>query len=152
MPKTKFQDIIFSIMMVIVMVYAMVCYNIAFAFNQMSNQVFLLALNELPIMALIAFAIEFLFVGNLTKKIAFKNFDVKNTNKVILTVFISCLTVAFMCPIMSMIATLLFNFNGIENIIATWMQTVVKNFPMALFFQLFVAGPLVRFIFSKIFK
>lgn len=30
MPKTKFQDFIFTIIMVIVMVYAMVCYNIAF--------------------------------------------------------------------------------------------------------------------------
>ena len=29
MPKTKFQEIIFTILMVIVMVYAMICYNIS---------------------------------------------------------------------------------------------------------------------------
>ena len=29
MPKTKFQEVIFTIMMVFVMVYAMICYNIA---------------------------------------------------------------------------------------------------------------------------
>ena len=29
MPKTKFQNIIFTLLMAFVMVYAMVCYNIA---------------------------------------------------------------------------------------------------------------------------
>ena len=29
MPKTKFQEIIFTILMVFVMVYMMICYNIA---------------------------------------------------------------------------------------------------------------------------
>lgn len=36
MPKTKFQDFIFTIIMVVVMVYAMVCYNIAFDKGAMS--------------------------------------------------------------------------------------------------------------------
>ena len=31
MPKNKFQEVIFTIMMVLVMVYAMICYNIALA-------------------------------------------------------------------------------------------------------------------------
>ena len=29
MPKNKFQEVIFTIMMVFVMVYAMICYNIS---------------------------------------------------------------------------------------------------------------------------
>ena len=29
MPKTKFQEVVFTILMVFVMVYAMICYNIA---------------------------------------------------------------------------------------------------------------------------
>lgn len=29
MPKTKFQDVVYTIIMVIVMVYAMICYNIS---------------------------------------------------------------------------------------------------------------------------
>lgn len=40
MPKTKFQDFIFTIIMVIVMVYAMVCYNIAFD-KGVGNDIFL---------------------------------------------------------------------------------------------------------------
>ena len=31
MPKTKFQEVVFTILMVFVMVYAMICYNIAFS-------------------------------------------------------------------------------------------------------------------------
>lgn len=54
MPKTKFQDFIFTIIMVIVMVYAMVCYNIAFD-KGVGNDIFLLALHELPIMGVIGF-------------------------------------------------------------------------------------------------
>ena len=50
MPKTKFQDFIFTIIMVIVMVYAMVCYNISINIGGMSNKVFIMALGELPIM------------------------------------------------------------------------------------------------------
>ena len=37
MPKTKFQEIIFTILMVSVMVYAMICYNIALNMGGMSS-------------------------------------------------------------------------------------------------------------------
>lgn len=32
----------------------------------------------------------------------------------------------------------------LESLVATWLQTVALNFPMALLWQLFVAGPAVR--------
>lgn len=43
MPKNKFQEVIFTIMMVFVMVYAMICYNISLNMGGMSNEVFLAA-------------------------------------------------------------------------------------------------------------
>ena len=107
MPKTKFQDFIFTIIMVIVMVYAMVCYNIAFD-KGVGNDIFLLALHELPIMGVIGFLIEFFAVGKLAQKITFKHFDQKSTNPFLITVMISSVTVAFMCPLMSFIAFLIF--------------------------------------------
>ena len=61
MPKTKFQEVIFTIMMVFVMVYAMICYNIALNIGGMSNEVFLSAFHELVIMGPIAFVIDFFF-------------------------------------------------------------------------------------------
>ena len=42
MPKNKFQEVIFTIIMVFFMVYAMICYNISLNIGGMSNEVFLL--------------------------------------------------------------------------------------------------------------
>ncbi len=152
MPKTKFQDFIFTIIMVIVMVYAMVCYNISINIGGMSNKVFIMALGELPIMAAIAFLLEFLLIGHITKKIAFNMVNPKETKPILMIIIISSLTVCFMCPLMSFFATVLFNYSGIENLLANWLEITVKNFPMALCWQIFYAGPFVRFIFRKIFK
>ena len=68
MPKTKLQNVVFTIIMVIVMVYAMVCYNMAIEMGGMSNKILLLAFLELPIMGIIAFLLEFLIIEKLTKK------------------------------------------------------------------------------------
>ena len=151
MPKTKFQDFVYTIIMVIVMVYAMICYNIAIGMGGMNNSVFLIAFGELPIMGVIAFLLEFLFVGKITKNITFKVIDPKETQPIFITLLISSLIVCFMCLLMSFFATVLFNFSGIENLISTWLQITVRNFPMALCWQIFYAGPFVRFIFRKIF-
>ncbi len=152
MPKTKFQDFIFTIIMVVVMVYAMVCYNIAFDKGAMSGEVFLLALHELPIMGVIGFLLEFLFVGKLAQKITFKLFDPQSTRPFVITVMISSVTVAIMCPLMSLIASLLFNFTGVSDIVPKFLQICVRNFPMALCWQLFYAGPFVRAVFRLLFK
>ena len=152
MPKTKFQDIIFGIMMVILMVFAMVTYNISINSGGLSNEIFLEALKALPLTCLIAFLIEFLFVGKIVKIITFKILNVEKTESIFITLMISCLTVAFMCPIMTLIANLLFEFKGWENLFVNWIKTWTLSFPMALFWQVFYAGPLVRFLFRKIFK
>ena len=150
MPKTKLEDFIYTIIMVIVMVYAMIFYNII-NMEGPSNHAFLMALKELPIMGLIAFILEFFLIGKIAHKIAFKIMNPKD-KPIFITIAISCIIVAFMCPIMSLIGSLLFNYNGAENIIIKWLNLAIKNFPMALFWQLFYAGPLVRFIFKHIFK
>ena len=51
-------------------------------------------------------------------------------------------------PLMSLAATILFQHAG-RQIIAVWLQTTALNFPMALCWQLFFAGPLVRFLFRQ---
>ena len=52
---------------------------------------------------------------------------------------------------MSLVATLLFKNAG-SQIIAVWLETTVLNFPMAFCWQLFFAGPFVRFLFRNIFR
>ena len=118
----------------------------------MSNKIFLISLKELPIMVPIAFILEFFIVGKLSKKITFKLLDPKKDNQALITILISSIIVAIMCILMSFIGSLLFNYNGISNLIATYFQAWVISFTMALCFQLFYAGPLVRWTFKKIFR
>ena len=72
MPKTKFENIVFTLFMSFLMVYAMICYNIALNMGCMSNQVFLLAFHELVIMWPVAFILEYFFVDKLAHYFAFK--------------------------------------------------------------------------------
>ena len=58
MPQTKKQEIVYTVMMVCVMVYGMVCYNIALDVGGMQNFIFAAALSELPIMGVIGFLLD----------------------------------------------------------------------------------------------
>ena len=151
MPKTKFQEVIFTILMVFVMVYAMICYNIALNTVGMSSTVFLSAFHELVIMAPVAFILDFFFVGHIAKKTAFCIVNPERENPFHLVLVISAVSVAWMCPLMSLAATILFKGVG-NHFIAVWLQTVVLNFPMAFFWQILYAGPFVRFLFRQIFR
>ena len=151
MPKNKFQEVIFTIMMVFVMVYAMICYNISLNMGGMSNEVFLAAFHELIIMGPIAFILDFFLVGPIAKKKAFMIVNPQKDNPFMIVLAISVLSIIGMCPLMSLAATLLFKDAGGE-FVAVWLQTTALNFPMALCWQLFFAGPAVRFVFSLIFR
>lgn len=151
MPKTKFQEVIFTILMVFVMVYAMICYNIALNVGGMNNTVFLSAFHEFVIMAPVAFILDFFFVGNVAKKTAFRIVNPEKENPFHLVLAISVVSVAWMCPLMSLVATILFKDAG-NQFIAVWLQTIALNFPMAFFWQMLYAGPFVRFVFRQIFR
>ena len=150
MPKSKFQEIIFTIMMVIVMVYGMVVYNISLSRGGLSNSIFVLAFKELLIMGIAAFILELFIAGPLAKKLAFKIVTPGKDREIIVILAISAMTVCLMCPMMSIAAAVL--FQGIDSeLFAKWIQITALNFPMALFWQIFFAGPFVRMIFGRLF-
>ena len=151
MPKTKFQEVIFTIMMVFVMVYAMICYNIALNVGGMNSTVFLSAFHEFVIMAPVAFILDFFFVGHIAKRTAFRIVNPEKENPFHLVIAISVVSVAWMCPLMSLVATILFKDAG-SQFIAVWLQTIALNFPMAFFWQMLYAEPFVRFLFRQIFR
>lgn len=146
MPKTKLQNIIFTLIMAFVMVYAMVCYNIALDKGGMTNEIFLLAFYEIPIMWPVACILEYFVVEKLSWKLAFRMVS-PGDKPIFITLAISSMIVCLMCPVMSFIATCLFMHPG-SQIIALWMQKTVQNFPMALCWQIFFAGPGVRNVFG----
>ena len=111
-------------------------------YEVITNEVFLMAFREMLIMLPVAFLLELLVVEKAALFLAFRIVTPKDHPFLIQSV-ISIMIVCLMCPIMSLIATLLFKDPGKE-VIAVWVQTTVFNFPMALCWQLFAAGPLVR--------
>lgn len=150
MPKTKIQNLIFTIVMAFMMVYAMICYNISLNIGKMTNQVFIMAFKELIIMWPVAIIFELLLAERLAKKLTLRAFNPSETNMTIFTLFLCSMIVVLMCPLMSLVATILFKDAGIE-FIAVWFQTIILNFPMALCWQIFVAGPIVRLLFRIVF-
>ncbi len=148
MPKTKFQDAVFTIIMATIMVYGMVVYNVALNTGGVSGQTFILALHELPIMVPIAFILEFFIVGKIAARLAFTVMTPDDKPQFI-TYAISICICCIMCPTMSLIATFLFKENPS---FGTWVSTFAFNFPMAICWQMFYCGPLVRLIFRTIFK
>ncbi len=149
MPQGKKEQILFGLMMAPLMVYGMIVYNIAIEFGGLSNEVFVIALHELIIMAPIAFILEGTFVSKLSFKLAFKVAHPEDRD--IFKIFaIQTSIVMIMCPIMSLIATLLFADVTASTLVATWIQKYVINLPFALFWQIVICGPLVRTLLQAI--
>ncbi len=151
MPESKSENFIFTVIMAFLMVYAMICYNIAINIGGMTDHVLLMAFGELRIMWPIAIILE-LFVMErpvmaLTRRVTTKEMPF------FFILLIRCsLTVCLMCPTMSLIATFLFKDFQKAGLIGVWLQTAVINFPMALCWQIFFAGPAGRWIFRKLFR
>ena len=148
MPKNKFQDVVFTAIMATIMVYGMVVYNVALNTGGVTGQTFLMAVHELPIMVPIAFVLEFFVVGKIARMMAFTVMTPDDRPQFI-TYAISICICCIMCPLMSLVATILFKDT---KTFGTWVQTFGMNFPMAIFYQMFYCGPLVRLIFRTIFR
>lgn len=151
LPQNKIQDVFFTAFMAFVMVYAMICYNISLNVGGMKNYVFLAALGEMRIMWPIAVVLELLFVGKLAQILAFRFVTPGKDPMIMMILGISAMSVCLMCPLMSLAATILFKDAGSE-FVAVWLQTTAMNFPMALCWQIFFAGPIVRNVFGFIVK
>lgn len=150
MPKTKFQEFIYGVLMTFFMVLAMELYNTGLRMHGLTNAGIPIALKEMVIMFPICFVMGFFFIDRLAPKIAFRMVTPGVDRDILVTVVRASVTVAFMCPIMSFWATLIFKQPGIEFILV-WLQTFACNFPMAFFWQIFFCGPLVRRLFRLLF-
>ena len=128
--------------MAMLMVYGMICYNVALSTGGFTNQTFVMALHEMPIV------LELFVVGKLAPMLAFKIVRPADRPQVI-TFMISFYICIMMSPTMSLIATVLFKDSPS---VGTFIQTWGMNLPVALLWQLCYCGPLVRLIFRTIFK
>lgn len=150
MPRTKFQEFIYGVLMTFFMVLAMELYNTGLRMHGLTNAGILLALKEMLVIFPVCFVMGFFFIDRIAPRIAFSLVTPGVDRPVFVTLARASVTVAFMCPIMSFWATLIFKRPGIE-FIPVWLQTFACNFPMAFFWQVFFCGPLVRRLFGLLF-
>ena len=107
MPKTLLEKIVFTVVMATIMVYGMIVYNVALNTGGVTNATFVMALHEMPIMVPAAFILEFFVVEKLATRLAF-SFMQPTDRPQFITYAISLMIVCMMCPVMSLIATVLF--------------------------------------------
>ena len=151
MPTTKLQRMVFAFLTVIITVHLFVFYNLAIAMGGMSNRVFAASRGIIAIEFGFAFLLEILIVGRLAEKLAFRVVNPAEDKPYIVTTAVICATVCIMCPVMSLIATIVYDGITVE-FLAQWMQKIVYNLPFAFFTQLFFIQPFVRRVFRMLFK
>ena len=165
MPETKTEKIIFGVLMSVTMAIGMEVYNVAIkmgynampgGLSNMTNQVFPDALVEAAYMWIFVFLFSNLWGNRLGHALAARIIRPEQDNPFFITLMISSCTVLVMCPTMSMVAAILFNVilagNPVSQLAAIWVGPLIKNFPMALLWNLFAAGPLSRLLFRCLFR
>ena len=143
MPRTRTQRIVFSILMAFAMVYGMELYNQALLAGGLRTELFAAPPADIvPLMATVI-VLETLVGGRVAARLVGRLLDAERCPQVLVTILRGAFTCWTMCPMMSLVATLAFKQPPAGELVATWLQTVALNFPMALLWQLFVAGPAV---------
>ena len=152
MPKTKFQNFIFTLMTAVLMAYCIIVYSVAINSSEgLINQTFLIALKEFSIDGIIVFLLAFFVASPIAKKLTFRIVNPKEDNKMFIILSIQTFTVLTMVGLMSLYA--LFAQHLINsNVICNYIVLYCKNFIMAYPLQIFFVGPLVRNVFRMIFK
>ena len=113
------------------------------------------ALLECAYMGSIVFVVSNLWGNRLGGAIAKRHCDPARNPAYYCVLMRQSGTVAVMCPSMSLVAALLFSVilggRPFTNLPVAWLGTVLKNFPMAYFWNRFAAAPFTRWTFGKLF-
>lgn len=152
MPKTKFQKLAFAFVMSFAMAFGMEHYNLGIGNGGFQMWMFRAAWHwtDIPLMTCIVFVMEHFIAGPIAMRHAMRLVTPGKDNPLLVTLTVAGCTVQLMCPIMSFWAALIFKFRGMDTFLAVYLQTLVCNFPMALLWQIFFAGPGVRFLFRRL--
>lgn len=149
MPKTKFQSIIFTAITAWIMVYIMTLYNTVLATGTFTNITFLTALKGMWIEYIIIFLCAFFISSHLAKYFAFRIVQ-PDDRPIAIILTIQIFTVVSQVALASILGVY-HGYGFTTQFIPNYLVTYCKNFIMALPVQLFIAGPIARFIFRCIF-
>lgn len=165
MPTTRWQKMIFAFITVLITVHLFVFYNLSFV-----NGLSLALLKErgVPVFGhackvwtivliefICAYCLELLVGSPGSLKLALRAVGPSEHRPYIVETAIISATVCIMCPAMSFIATWLYNdLSAITpaGFLAAWLKTIMHNFPLAFFSQLFFIQPFVRAVYRQLEK
>lgn len=150
MPQTRVQNVVFSVLMAFVMVYGMELYNQALMAGGLTTSLFLTPFADILPLMVAVIVLEHFIGGPWAAHWTFRALNPAEDKAIFIIVARGVFTVSAMSPLMSLVATIVFKQPPLGEFIATWIQTVAMNVPMALLWQLFVAGPVVRAIVRRI--
>ncbi len=145
MPKTKKENFVFALIMCFFMCVIMSAYNMILH-NGLSGNTLVIWFKSLPITFIVAFIISYFIVNPNAKKLSF----ILSKNKPQHTgLFITLFMVMGMVLLMGFYGTIVsVGFNS--HFMVNYLRNIVFCFIFALPLQLFIVGPIVRGIFSKI--
>lgn len=150
MPETRLQEVVFALLMSFFMVLGMEFYNGSVQMGEWTRAVFPVMFGEMRFMLPLCFVTSYFVMDKIAQKLMFRLVTPGQDKPILVVLVRSGITVSLMCPAMSFWATLI--FHGISlDFVNQWFGTVIRNFPMAFFWQIFYCGPLVRFLFRRIF-
>ena len=165
MPKNKTQGIIFGIIMSYSMAIGMEVYNNAIqqgvhlqpgGFTNLTYGIVGKALMEALFMGLIVILVSELWGNRLGAKLAGKVCDPAKDSPFFCRLMRQGCTILIMCPSMSLMATIIFSLilGGVPvtELPVKWLGTLLKNFPMAFFWNMFAAAPFTNWVGGKLFK
>ncbi|MEK3879895.1 DUF2798 domain-containing protein [Paenibacillus sp. FSL M7-0420] len=148
MGSNKKEALIFTSMMCFCMVVFMSFYNVIIS-NGFNSRLFTdVAVGLLPALAVALFC-DIVVVGRIAKGLAFKIVK-PSASQIRKVLTISCFMVCGMVILMSLYGTLA-HFGFGDNFFRHYFSILGLNFICALPLQLLVAGPLTRFLFSRMF-
>lgn len=150
MPTTKKESLVFTIIMCAFMVFVMSVYNVSVHSGGFSKDVITEALVGFPLAFIVGMICDWFIVSKPAKALAFK-FIKKEDKQIKIAIFISTFMVCGMVLCMSMFRAL-HNIELISDLPSAYIRALGMNFIVALPLQLLIAGPIIRFVFNKIFN
>ena len=149
-PKTKLESVIFTAVTAWIMVYIMTLYNTVLVMGSFTNSTFLIALKGMWIEFIIIFLCAYFISSHVAKYFAFR--VVQPGDRPIAIIFaIQIFTVVSQVALASILGVY-HGYGFTSQFIPDYLTTYCKNFVMALPVQLFIAEPVARLVFRKVFR
>ncbi|MGI5989029.1 MAG: DUF2798 domain-containing protein [Lachnospiraceae bacterium] len=151
MPKTNFQRVVFTMIMVFCMVYSMTVYTLSLQTGGLNYSVLALAIKEMWVEYIVVFILIFFFITKTSVRAAHRLIDKKKDSPILMTVAIQSVTVMLIVPMITLFATF-FHQGFTGSWLIQWISTAAVCFPAAYFLQIFLIGPFVRHLFRFLFR